>query len=148
MEINTSITIQADRPTVWGTLTHFEGYPRWNRFMTRIEGKKHVGAILIVDIVLPGSKKATFKPTIIKYDANVEMRWVGILGTPWLFRGEHYFKLEKIDEKNTRLIHGEIFSGLLAPIFSALGDKKTLNGFNLMNDGLKTETEKSAVEFV
>lgn len=143
MEINTSIIIHGDISTVWRALTHFENYSAWNRFMIRIEGEKRVGAALTVEVVPPGGKQATFTPTLITYDENKEMRWVGILGAPWLFRGEHYFKLEKIDEQNTRFIHGEVFTGLLIPLFGALSRKKILAGFNLMNSDLKTEVEKN-----
>lgn len=143
MEINTEIVINGNIAKVWQSLTDFQSYPNWNHFMTRIEGEKKAGAKLKVDIIPPGSKKMTFTPQLIKFDTNQEMRWVGILGAPWLFRGEHYFKLEQLDDNSARFIHGEIFSGLLSPIFSALSGKKTLQGFNLMNEGLKTWVESA-----
>lgn len=111
--------------------------------MTRIEGEKKSGAKLTVEIIPPGSKPMTFTPKLIKFETNQEMCWIGILGASWLFSGEHYFKLEMLDDKNTKFIHGETFTGLLSPIFSALSGKKTLQGFNLMNEGLKMWVEST-----
>ncbi len=143
MRLNTEIVINGNIAKVWQTLTDFQSYSHWNPFMTCIEGEKKAGAKLKVKIIPPGGKSMIFTPTLIKFDTNQEMRWIGILGASWLFSGEHYFKLEKLNEESTKLIHGEIFSGLLSPIFSALSGKKTLQGFNLMNEALKTRVEST-----
>ncbi len=137
LELKTEITTDASIKAVWAKLTDFEAYPHWNPFITRIEGNQAVGKTLVVDIVPPGGKKATFKPILTRFAENDEMRWVGTLGQKWLFQGEHYFKLLSIEGNKTQLIHGEIFTGLLVPLFSALAGKKTRAGFELMNQGIK-----------
>lgn len=141
MKIETKITINSEIDSVWKNLIDFENYPKWNSFITKIDGKKEIGATLIVDIVPPEGKKATFKPIITKFDAKKELRWVGILGSKYLFCGEHYFILRSKENGKTTIIHGEIFSGLLLPLFSCLGAKKTEAGFNLMNENLKKLVE-------
>lgn len=136
MKIHTTIIVHYPIEQVWFKLTEFEKYPEWNPFITKIIGSQVVGERLFVDILLPQGKKTTFKPTLVNIQPMQEMRWVGILGTSWLFRGEHYFQVEKIDENSTRLIQGEVFSGCLVPLFRQLAGKKTLAGFHLMNQHL------------
>lgn len=141
MKIETKIIIESNVDSVWKKLIDFENYSRWNSFITKIEGEKEIGASLVVDIVPPGGKKATFKPIITKFDSKKEFRWVGILGSKYLFRGEHYFILSANENGKITLIHGEIFSGLLLPLFSFIGAKKTESGFKLMNENLKKSVE-------
>ena len=51
-----------------------------------------------------------FKPTILEAKPNEELRWIGRVGLPGVFDGEHYFLLET-EAGGTRFIHGEKFSG-------------------------------------
>lgn len=146
MKIETTLIINANINEVWKKLTDFEKYAEWNQFITRIEGKQQTGSTLTVDITPPKSKKMTFMAVLKKYVENEEMRWVGVMGASWLFRGEHYFKLEPISDQSTRLIHGEIFTGWLIPLFRCLAAKNTEAGFHLMNANLDKllEAEKFA----
>lgn len=136
IEIRTEQIINSSVNDVWQKLTDFESYPAWNPFITKISGNKSVGSRLLVNITPPGSKTTVFKPILTKFSENKELRWVGKLGFSWLFRGEHYFQLEQIDEVHTRFVHGEIFSGLLAKPLMALIGASTKKGFELMNDAL------------
>jgi len=141
MKINTQIKINAPLEKVWNQLVDFKSYPKWNRFMTRIEGIQRVGEKLKVNILPPGGSPATFKPTLTKYEHNKEMRWVGTLGPKWLFCGEHYFQLKDNGDGTTDFIHGENFSGWMEPLFRRLAGKKTTAGFNLMNTNLRKAVE-------
>ncbi len=142
MIIETKIVIASDIESVWKKLLAFENYSTWNSFIPKIEGEKKIGASLIVDIAPPEGKKTTFKPIITKLEPNKELRWVGILGSKYLFQGEHYFILNAISDKKTMLIHGEVFTGLLLILFLFFGAKKTESGFQLMNNNLKQILEK------
>jgi hypothetical protein len=83
-----------------------------------------------------------FKPTILKYEKNRELRWIGKLFFKGLFDGEHYFVLSDNKDGTTTFLQGETFNGVLVPVFkSALNNTKT--GFNLMNEALKFEAEKN-----
>src|SRR3990167_10621899 len=97
MKLETTVIINSNIEKVWENLTDFQKYPEWNPFITRIEGTIECGEVLHVDINPPGAKKNTFKPLLMQYDKNKEMRWIGCLGASWLFQGEHYFKLESTD---------------------------------------------------
>lgn len=141
MKIETEILINAGAETVWKVLTDFDNHPTWNPFILSISGEKAVGKNLTVSMRPPGGKGMTFKPVILKFEPNREFRWKGKLLVKGLFDGEHFFILEPVGESQTRLVHGEIFSGILVGMVKGTLDK-TWDGFILMNNALKMECEK------
>ena len=141
VEIKTEIEINANIEKIWRLLTNFEKYPDWNPFIKNISGKKQIGEKLKVSVKPPKGEGMTFKPKVISFDENKEFRWLGKFLFSGLFDGEHYFILQKINDKNTRFIHGENFDGILVKLF-VKSLEKTKAGFKLMNQALKMECEK------
>ena len=139
--IQTEILINTDITKVWDVLMNFDGYPKWNPFITSISGEPKLGNRLTVSINPPGGKGMTFKPNILTLESNKEFRWKGKLGINGIFDGEHYFILESVDKDITKFIHGEKFSGLLVPLVGKMLDK-TQKGFQLMNESIKNECER------
>ena len=141
-KIKTEIVIDKDVSTVWNVLTDFESYPNWNPFVRSIEGEKYIGKKESVTCNTAGGKMVSFKPIIIKLETDREFRWKGKLGFRGIFDGQHYFKLEKMGENQTKFIHGEDMSGVLVSLMG-----KTLNkmndSFEMMNEALKKECEKN-----
>jgi hypothetical protein len=140
-KIETEILIQAPIDLVWTVLTDFDSYPGWNPFVRSIRGIKSVGEILEVQIHPPGGKGMTFRPEVLKFDLEKEFRWKGKLLVRGVFDGEHYFILEKKGETTTRLIHGEVFTGILVSLLSGMLTK-TGDGFRLMNEAIKAKCEQ------
>jgi hypothetical protein len=68
-------------------------------------------------------------------DIAAPLRWLGRVGLPGLFDGEHGFRLEAV-AGGCRLHHGERFSGLLVPLFGRMLDA-TEQGFGALNQALK-----------
>jgi hypothetical protein len=140
-KIQTEILINTDITKVWDVLMNFDGYPKWNPFITSISGEPKLGAKLTVSIKPPEGKGMTFKPTILTLESNKEFRWKGKLGITGIFDGEHYFILEVLENDKTKFIQGEKFSGLLVPFVGKMLDK-TQKGFQLMNESIKKECER------
>jgi len=141
-KIKTEIIIDKDVSAVWNVLMDFESYPNWNPFVRSIEGEKYIGKKVSVTCNTAGGKMVSFKPIIIKLETDREFRWKGKLGFRGIFDGQHYFKLEKMGENQTKFIHGEDMSGVLVSLMG-----KTLNkmndSFEMMNEALKKECEKN-----
>ena len=142
-KIETHIEIKAPAEKVWDILTDFEGHSRWNPFIKSIEGKKRAGEQLKVLLHPPGGFAMTLRPKVLVFNDKKEFRWKGRLFIPGLFDGEHYFILIRKNDTTTRFVHGEKFSGILVGVFGGVLEK-TLKGFEMMNDALKTECEKSS----
>ena len=140
--VQTQIAIDASLERVWSLLVDFPSYPSWNPFVRSIEGRSEVGQSLNVFVQPPGSSGMRFRPTVLAVEANREFRWRGKFLLLGLFDGEHYFKLEA--KRNGGLIfhHGELFSGILVPLFRRSLDGATRQGFIAMNTALKREAER------
>ena len=141
VEIFTEILIEAQPKKVWEILTDFENYPEWNSFVKSVEGNIKVGNIISVRIEPPNGNGLTFKPVVVAYEPEKELRWLGKFFIKGVLDGEHQFKL--IDNKNgtTTFIQSETFTGILVGVF-----KNNLNntkiGFERMNLELKELAER------
>ena len=61
---------------------------------------------------------------------------------PFLFRGEHIFRLEQIDDQRVRFIDPEIFRGLLVPLQAKDLETNAKAGMVAMDEALKERVEK------
>jgi hypothetical protein len=142
VRIETAIEIDASRTLVWSVLMDFDAYFEWNPFLLRIQGVSVPGERLRVSVRPPGSDRImNFKPRVLKVVDEREFRWLGRLIAPGLFDGEHYFKLEPIGTTRVRLVHGEVFSGLLVGLAKGSLLKSTTRGFDEMNSALRRRVE-------
>jgi hypothetical protein len=140
-EIKTTIEIDAPANAVWAVLMDFSRYSEWNPFIRSIRGKAQQGEPLEILIQPPGGTGMTFRPIILALQPEAELRWLGRLMLPGIFDGEHQFQLEPIGEGRTRLIHREVFSGLLVPLLWRNLHTQTRQGFEAMNHALKQQAE-------
>jgi hypothetical protein len=140
-EIRTTIDIDAPINIVWAVLTDFSQYSQWNPFIRSIHGPAKQGEQLEILIQPPGGTGMTFRPVILALRPEAELRWLGRLILPGIFDGEHQFQLEPIGAGQTRLIHREVFSGLLVPLLWRNLDTQTRQGFEAMNHALKQRVE-------
>jgi predicted N-acetyltransferase YhbS len=142
--IETSVTIAAPPERVWAILTDFARMPDWNPFIRAIGGPLQEGARLSVLVAPPGQRAMRFRPSVLVADPNHELRWRGSLVIPGLFDGEHYFILEPDASGGARLVHGEVYTGLLvALVMGPVMLAATRAGFEAMNQALKREAEKA-----
>jgi hypothetical protein len=140
--VETQIDINASADRVWALLMDFPDHARWNPFVRSIVGPPTVGASLNVFIQPPGSKGLRFHPTVLTVEPKREFRWKGKLVLPGLFDGEHYFIMEPNSDVRLVFRHGELFSGLLVPLFKKSLDGATRQGFVAMNEAIKQEAER------
>ena len=139
--INTEIIINASAERVWKVLTDFSSYPRWNPFITSIEGQLRQGNRL-TNTLKNGDKQFVFKPRVLEVTEQVSFSWLGSLFMKGLFDGTHYFRLEKTGANQVKLTHGEIFSGILSSSILKKIGSDTRDNFVRMNRALKQEAER------
>ncbi len=138
-EIKTEIAINASPDKVWVILNDFVNYPQWNPFIKSIKGEVKVGIKITVRIEPPNAKGMTFKPKVLAYETNKELRWIGHLLFSGLFDGEHKFELIDNGNGTTTFIQSEKFNGVLVGL---LNIENTKNGFEAMNEKLKEWVEQ------
>ena len=139
LQISTSITINATPERVWKVFTEFATYSAWNPFLKEISGE--VAVDNQININADGMK---FKPIVLVYEEERELRWKGKLFINGLFDGEHYFIFSENADGTTTLQHGEKFTGLLVPLFKKKLLTETKAGVDKMNRALKERVERNA----
>ncbi|WP_374471946.1 SRPBCC family protein [Arenimonas sp.] len=137
----TEVDIHASPAKVWSVLADFARYPEWNPFVRAVEGRPEPGTRLHVTGQPPGGKPMRFRPRVLAAVPGAELRWLGRVGLPGIFDGEHRFVLEATAPACTRLHHSEHFSGLLVGAMRRQLDTGTRAGFEAMNAALKARSE-------
>ncbi len=130
--IHTEIEISAPRDVVWKILADIDDYPKWNPYHLKVEGRLALGETLKVYIRKPNGEEVEIEPHVMVLNKLDQLSWGG--GLRPLFYGRHDFILEEVAENKTRLIHKEVFEGLVVP-FAAL--EAIDEGYDLMNRALK-----------
>ena len=97
-EITTTMEINAPPRSVWKVLVDFQAHPQWNPFVRSIEGSPREGETLKVFIQPVGGKGMTFRPRVLRAVPDQELRWLGRVVLPGIFDGEHFFKIEPLDQ--------------------------------------------------
>lgn len=140
LELKTEVVIDAPKEKVWEVLTETKKYSNWNPFIISVEGEIKLGS-KITNIMVHENKETVFTPIITVFDENETFEWLGS-GLGGMFKGRHYFKLEALDNGQTKMLHGEKFSGLLSGLIMQMIGKDTHANFENMNRALKVECEK------
>jgi hypothetical protein len=140
--IRTEVGIDRPAAAVWAILVDIDRWPEWNPF-AKAGGRLAVGERLKVEIRPPGRKPMTFRPTVVRLDPGVELRWLGHLGVAGIFDGEHGLRVEPEGDRRCRFAHFETFTGVLAvPLLWLVGDASR-RGFEAMNLALKARAESA-----
>ena len=137
LELRTEIEIDAPAERVWAVLTDFDKFPDWNPFIRRIHGNAQVGSRLDMFLGASGTRGMQFRPIVTMVVPNRELRWLGRLGLPRLFDGEHIFQIEPLGSTRARFIQRERFRGLLVPLMARSLNRDARRGFEEMNQALR-----------
>ncbi|HEY6148011.1 MAG TPA: SRPBCC domain-containing protein [Thermoanaerobaculia bacterium] len=136
-EFRTEIDINAPVERVWHVLMDFRAFPEWNPFIRKVEGKPEVGSRLDVEIGASGTRAMRFRPTVKAVVPNREFRWLGRVGLPWIFDGEHIYELTSLASSRCHFVQRERFRGLFVPFLARRLEKDVRRGFDEMNRALQ-----------
>jgi hypothetical protein len=114
MEIATEVTIAASSATIWRILADVERYPQWNPYIRELHGRLAPGEPIRFRFALTRKIALPATARVLTAKAERELDWAGHLLWEWLFRAEHYHRLEPVSDASVRFHHGEHFSGVLA----------------------------------
>ena len=141
LRIDTEVFIGAEPSRVWGILTDFPGYARWNPWIVSVGGTLAAGSELLLQSVhVPGTRPTEGQVTLVAA-AFPEMRWEGGHPDRSILKGDHVFRCEPADD-GCRFHHFEVFSGISAErLLTDFGARIRAN-FKLFNDALKRASEQ------
>jgi hypothetical protein len=140
MKLEQSFEVQAPIDTVWSALVDLERYRDWNPFLVEASGTVSPGERLRVRFRAPGHRAVAMRPTVIGFEPGRTFRWLGRLGIPGIFDGEHSHEVEAVDGGGSRYVQREEFRGVLVPFVGGL-ISDTQRGFRAMNEALKARLE-------
>ena len=139
-ENRNEIEIQATPEKIWAVLTDLEKYAEWNPLLHRAEGKIAVGEKVNIS-AKTASNDMDFRCSVVKVKPDREFSWKFHVVLPFLFRGEHIFTIEPIDEHRACFIDREIFKGLLVPLRAEDLETNAKAGMIAMGEALKRRVE-------
>ena len=140
-QYHTSIAINASIEVVWKYLTDFASYPVWNPLVGKLEGDIKEGGTISTFIIPLGK---TYRPILLSYKPKEELVWQGMQGAKFLMAGKHYYRLEKISDTETKMLHGEWFTGIFSWFIPESLLQKMENTFIEHNEILKHRIENEA----
>lgn len=142
-EIKTEIEISAPPSKVWSILSDINNWQEWSPIIKESSGIASVGSELTITMIgkNEGENGPIYNPIITELDAPTLLRWRANMLNDFIFTN---FKVIELKETNsgTRLIHKELFKGLLAPIFCDQMEEGVPPMLNTMNRALKELAEK------
>ena len=137
--IESQVTIEASRETVWQILTDFEAYSRWNPLMTAAEGDARLGEEIQVDLRPPDSDTQTVSPQITVLRPKRKLGWMSRELLPGVADREYEVILEPLDGGRVRVVMHKRFEGILIPFTSTAQEQV---GLDLMAEALKERAEE------
>jgi hypothetical protein len=140
-ENRNEIEIQSTPERVWEILTDFDKYPEWNPLLCSAEGKLAAGEKVNLT-ARSASNDMNLLCTVTAVEPNRQFSWKFHVILPFLFRGEHIFKIEPINEHKVRFIDREIFHGLLVPLQAKKLEMDSKPAMIAMGKALKERVEK------
>jgi hypothetical protein len=139
--IESEVTIDASRETVWRVLTDFEDYARWNPLMTSAQGDARLGARLEVELRPPSSEAQEVSPEITVLRPNRKLAWLSRTLAPGVADREYEVIIEPLDDDSVRIVMQKRFEGILTPLVSTEEEQV---GLDLMAEALKMRAEQIA----
>jgi hypothetical protein len=140
-EKSTEVFIQSSPEKVWKVLTDFSGWKDWNPIIYEIEGAAKLGNKLRVTLKGKDGKAGTvLKPIITLLENQKKMVWTQLLAGGLLYETQKIIELEN-SGGGTRIVHKELFGGLLPILTWATWKNAVEPMLNEANHGLKKKME-------
>ena len=142
-EIKTEIEITAPPSKVWSIIIDINNWKEWSPIIKDSKGTASVGSELTIAMIgkEEGKEGPKYNPIITELNQPNYLRWRAHMLAGFIFTN---YKVLELEETNagTRLIHKEMFKGLLAPVFCGQMEKGVPPMLNSMNQALKDLAEQ------
>ncbi len=113
--VSTTIEIAATPAAVWSVLTDLPHYPEWNLPIRSLRGDCREGSQLMLRLKV-GPFTYPLKVRILVLEPEHQLRWCGVLGSKWIFQGEHCFAIKPLRDGQVRFTQYETYTGALVAL--------------------------------
>lgn len=139
-ETRTFVDIDASAAVVWGILTDFNAYGRWNPLIRGVLGRASEGRMIEIQL-RAGSGSASARPTIVRLREFREMQWLESWRLPGLYSSDRRFRIE-LRSSGVRFHYSERCGGVLALLRGRRAEPARAAA--AMNTALKQRAEGTA----
>lgn len=136
--LSLAISINAPIHVVWGVLTDFEQYHKWNPFTPKVDVTGGVGEPVNLDAILGFTDKARHVNLTLAQISDYSLCWGN---ESWYLSVMRCQKLTPINEYSTRYSNSERFSGVLSSLVIWTQQEKLMVGYTQAAQGLKNFSE-------
>jgi hypothetical protein len=142
-EIRTEIEIAAPPAKVWSLLVDVDKWHEWSPIIKKSVGQASMGTELDITMMAKegDGDGPNYKPKITELRENKHFRWRAHMMAAFLFTNDKVFDLEET-ATGTKVVHKELFTGMLAPLFCGQMEVGVPPMLNSMNAALKVLAEK------
>ncbi len=141
-EAEHSLEIAASASTVWQLLTELEGYPEWNPYSRRVEGKLAVGEVVRVEAHLHDEVRSV-ENLVTQIEVERTLCWKSLNWYRFLVQGTRCRYLEPLPRGRVRLRHHEVMAGPMAGVVERFYRARIEEGLQLADTALKEAAEKA-----
>ncbi len=139
LNVNTTLEINASPHQIWRVLTDFAAYDEWNPMLRNVRTCLAPNAKVHFEVVRVDAPVLRLAAKITEHEPERSLVWRG--GSRAMISGEHYFRIERLDNHRSRFHHGEQFSGLLLPLMRPLLNSASPL-YGAMSNALKNIVER------
>jgi hypothetical protein len=139
LRLQTEIEIAASRERVWSVLADVDAWHEWNPVLKGLDGSLAVGAWhrLSLDV---GVATVPIPVRLTEFRPPHEIAWRG--GARRLVAAEHGFRVERIADQRSRVVHYESFEGLLVRLVGRRIERTLRPRYEATNDALRSRSER------
>jgi len=135
--------VRAPAEAIWRMIADVEAWPRWNPLYTKAQGTVRIGAVLDLEVALPGQAPRAIRPVVLDWIPNEQLLWrLSMMGG--LIRSTRYFEIEELAPGSCIFSNGEMFEGLIGPAVARRLREPIRAGFRAMGEAVKSLAEATA----
>ena len=140
--MSTEIEISAPPEAVWAALQDINTWHQWSPFINKSKGDAALDSVLDITMVgpTPDQDGPQYQPRITQFEEAKVLRWRAHMMAGFLFTNDKVLELSKT-ATGTKLVHKEVFTGMLAPVFCGPMEKTIPPMLDSMNTALKNLVE-------
>jgi hypothetical protein len=137
------VGIQAPAEVIWSVVQDLATWADWNPTYPRAEGEIRIGAMLSLDLALPGQSVQALQAKVLDWVPNEQLHWqLSLLGG--MIKTLRYIEITPLAATGCVVDNGEIFGGLMGPSLGRRMRGPVRRGFLAMNEALKARAEAIA----
>ena len=134
------IGVQAPAEVIWESLVDVPGWPAWNPIYLKAQGVIRLGAVLDLELALPGQAPQQIRPTIVDWVPEDRIHWT-TRSKYGLAKSIRYLEIEALSETGCIFSNGEIYEGFLGERYARRNRRAIRAGFATMGEALQQRAE-------